>query len=97
MDNQFPFFYGPKKETYSYLLSDLSLTQLSDLSAKSKVIELYNKITLSEGYKEKGSGLVWTYTPPKLGILKNISITEVNKRDYLVNPVTYSVMGSDKI
>ena len=54
-------------------------------------------MTLSLGYEQRGSGLVWTYSPPKLGILKNISIEEVNKRDYIINPITYSVMGADRL
>jgi hypothetical protein len=96
IENQFPFFYGPNIETYDYSLGNIS-NALVSIFAKNKVNRLLSKVTLSEGYKEKGSGLVWSHTPPKLGILKNQVTEEVNKRDYLVSPITYSVMGSDKI
>lgn len=93
--NQFPFFYGPSYETYQYF-NDISDT-INDFQYTLKVKSLYNNITLSKGYTERGSGLVWKKTPPKLGILKNLVREEVNKRDYISNPVTYSVMGGDKL
>jgi hypothetical protein len=96
LTDQFPFFYGPSKDTYSYLTGEIG-NALTSVYSKNKVNLLFQKITLSEGYIERGSGLVWSKTPPTLGILKNQVTQEINKRDYLVNPITYSVMGSDKI
>ncbi len=96
LENQFPFFYGPSKETYQYTTGSIS-SSLNDILSIAKSKLLYRKITLSEGYKERGSGLVWSKTPPKLGVLKNTVSETVNKRDYIVSPITYSVMGSDKI
>lgn len=96
LENQFPFFYGPSRETYQYTTGSIS-SSLNDILSIAKTKLLYRKITLSEGYKERGSGLVWSKTPPKLGVLKNLVFETVNKRDYLVSPITYSVMGSDKI
>ena len=96
VESQFPFFYGPDSNTYSYIISDV-FDLINHLGGTDKASILYNKITLSNGYKEKGAGLVWTKTPPRLGILTNIKIEEVNKRDYIVNPITYSVNGADKI
>lgn len=95
ISNQFPFFYGPSYQTYQYF-NDIS-DVINDFQHCLKVKLLYNKITLSKGYAERGSGLVWQKTPPKLGILKNIVREEVNKRDYISNPITYSVMGGDKL
>jgi hypothetical protein len=96
IEDQFPFFYGPDSNTYNYILSDV-FDLISHLSGTAKASTLYNKVTLSDGYKEKGYGLVWAVSPPRLGILSNVNIEEVNKRDYIVNPITYSVMGGDKI
>ena len=95
ISDQFPFFYGPSYQTYQYF-NDIS-DVINDFQHCLKVKLLYNKITLSKGYTERGSGLVWQKTPPKLGILKNIVREEVNKRDYISNPITYSVMGGDKL
>jgi hypothetical protein len=92
---QFPFFYGPSYDTYQYF-NDIN-DAINDLQLTLKVKLLYNNITLSKGYTERGSGLVWKKTPPKLGILKNPVTDRVKKRDYISNPVTYSVMGSDKL
>lgn len=96
IENQFPFFYGPSKETYDNIIGNVNdITSSVDTTNKS--LNLFDKITLSLGYTERGYGLVWTYTPPKLGILTNIKIEQINRRDYLVNPITYSVMGADKL
>jgi hypothetical protein len=92
---QFPFFYGPSYDTYQYF-NDIN-DAINDLQLTLKVKLLYNNITLSKGYTERGSGLVWKKTPPKLGILKNPITDRVKKRDYISNPVTYSVMGGDKL
>lgn len=92
---QFPFFYGPSYETYQYF-NDNNDT-INDFQYTLKVKLLYNNITLSKGYTERGSGLVWEHTPSKLGILKETVREEINKRDYISNPVTYSVMGGDKL
>jgi len=92
---QFPFFYGPSYDTYQYF-NDINDT-INDFQLTLKVKLLYNNITLSKGYTERGSGLVWKKTPPKLGILKNPITDRVKKRDYISNPVTYSVMGGDKL
>jgi hypothetical protein len=96
IENQFPFFYGPDLTTYSYVIGDV-VNLLSNINNTTKATLLYNKVTLSDGYKERGAGLVWTKTPPKLGILTNVNIEDVNKRDYIVDPITYSVMGADKL
>ena len=96
IENQFPFFYGPSQETYKYVIGEVS-NYIVSFNPSIKANNLYKKITLSEGYKEKGSGLVWTYNPPKLGILKNITTQTIDKRSYILNPTTYSVMGSDKV
>ena len=92
---QFPFFYGPSYETYQYF-NDINDT-INDFQYTLKVKLLYNNITLGKGYTERGSGLVWEHTPRKLGILKETVKEEINKRDYISNPVTYSVMGGDKL
>jgi hypothetical protein len=96
IESQFPFFYGPDQTTYSYVIGDV-FDLLSNISGTTKATNLYNQVTLSYGYKERGAGLVWTKTPPKLGILTNVNIEDVNKRDYIVDPITYSVMGADKL
>jgi hypothetical protein len=96
IENQFPFFYGPSKNTYDNIISNL-IDLTNSVVSTNKSLELFDKITLSLGYEERGYGLVWSYTPPKLGILTNTKIEQINKRDYLVNPITYSVMGADKL
>ena len=63
----------------------------------SKITLLNNKISLSYAYDERGFGLVWKNNPSKLGILTEIKTTEVDKRNYLVQPITYSVLGGDKV
>jgi hypothetical protein len=96
IEDQFPFFYGPDSNTYSYIISDV-FDLVNNLSGAAKASILSNRVTLSDGYKEKGYGLVWAVSPPRLGILPNVNIEEVNKRDYIVNPITYSVTGADKV
>ena len=96
LDSQFPFFYGPDSTTYSFIIGEVA-DLLNNISGKIKASVLSSKITLSDGYKERGYGLVWTKTPPKLGILTNIKNETIDKRDYLVDPITYSVMGADKL
>lgn len=96
IDNQFPFFYGPDQITYNYVIDNV-VNSVNNIPTINNGIKIFNSISLSDGYTEKGYGLVWVKTPPKLGILPNINIEEVNKRDYIVNPITYSILGGDKV
>jgi len=69
----------------------------SNILQSSKIMLLNNKISLSYAYDERGFGLVWKSNPSKLGILTEIKTTKVDKRNYLVQPITYSVLGGDKV
>lgn len=97
--NQFPFFYGPDSLTYEYIVTGFAslLNATSNMVQSSKIMLLNNKISLSYAYDERGFGLVWKISPEKLGILPDIKSVKVNKRDYLVQPITYSVLGGDKV
>lgn len=97
LTDQFPFFYGPSYNTYQYISGGFDQLTLDNVALSIKTKLLYNKITLSDGYEEKGSGLVWEKSPPKLGVLKNTETKIVETRDYIKNPITYSVVGGDKL
>jgi hypothetical protein len=99
ISNQFPFFYGPDQSTYEYVVSGFAslINATSNILQSSKIMLLNNKISLSYAYDERGFGLVWKNNPSKLGILTEIKTTEVDKRNYLVQPITYSVLGGDKV
>jgi len=99
IENQFPFFYGPDQNTYNYVVSDfLDLLDLTNnIFTTNKALELNNKVTLSLAYKEVGFGLVWKQNPDKLGILLDTVSEIVDKREYLTQPITYSVLGGDKV
>lgn len=97
MTEQFPFFYGPSYSTYQYVTGNIEQLTVDNASTMVKTRLLYDRITLSKGYEETGSGLVWKKTPPKLGILKNLVREVAETRDYIPNPITYSVVGGDKL
>lgn len=99
ISNQFPFFYGPDQTTYEYIVTGFAslANATSNILQSSKVMLLNNKVSLSYAYDERGFGLVWKRSPEKLGILPELKSVEIEKRDYLVQPVTYSVLGGDKL
>jgi hypothetical protein len=96
IDSQFPFYYGPDSTTYSYVTTS-SFAISNEIFSTNKAIELYNKVTFNTKFKQKGKGLMWKKNPPELGILPNYKTEKINKREYVINQVNYSVLGGNKI
>lgn len=96
VDSQFPFYYGPDITTYQYVNSNTFNTD-TDILSNNKALQLYNKITYNTKFKEKGRGLMWKKDPPKLGTLPNIKEETIEKKEYVLNQVNYSVLGGNKL
>ena len=90
ISNQFPLIFRPSEKTYSWIKDNVS-------TGTTEFNNIFNIANFVKFKKEGNNGFGLIYFKNTTGKQFFVRLTKMKEYEYTSNPVTYNILGADKL